>query len=1261
MRKQIINENWELEEVLDLEDLCAVLFKYGTDEAGYVEAYDFDDYKMRDAYNNLVNQYQDANVDDAAYICLVKLPNTNQVISLLNTALYNGNERVPEAIEAVNDLCNRADCETICSWNGCLTEGKKKKKVCSSITYTTGYPDLNIKHFNKCMGTDGLGIPDKNPPVVGDTLPNGPVADNSSDGASDTGNSSNGEGGAVSESLNEGFNDSIDLEYQDLEVSDNEYSHTFSSFTYAADRDEVIKALCLLTDKDEDTVDADLDNLVDKYYDDLLDHFEDQAKAAGLDEYIENQADYDDHSYDDADAWHDTSWERESLEEDKDREPVEIADMKALISGIVDDFNKKTASSSKLSLIDVHVDGTKRDELITWAAEQGEAGKEGHVTEHYNFSVTGGLNGGGEWDNYLKDLSDFTDALKEQTKWEPVVIDVYSDVADDVFTVEFNLFNPEKATTEELQEGIKKLVERNLDWDEQVAKMKACENGTRKTTTIPRMDNDKLEMNWRICKQYNLTKTLRLIENEMRNRGGRLAQLLNTKKDVSQYVRDSSWVIDDENMEADVFSGIYGQLNSSSFWGSCTFEGAIIGILAALLTKDKALSDNVKDKLLAKFDLTVDELREIIGRHISNPTIFNKLRAICQFTESLEEAAIYSHKTGEEFEIPDDIKILDQDQVEAFIKQLSPEEEFEVGYVTPIRFYKELDKLFNLVKATEMKGYTGMDYRDAVADKAAADHDIRVANAERQIATYTQGAVGHKLNKEGEKFSTSYRDTNKLALNPKKPNERIEYEYELDAQGNPIKDAHGRPVPKKDATGKDIVLNKTDMNKILFYPVVNSQPVTHYYIDFHDGSGFRKIDRNVLVQTVYKKIVEMSEGIEAAVSDTDLKWLKKQGYPSLADFYKIHNNIPVPIFRKAQELGVDPWKFWKEHPFSPRWSLDDFLKKARYYTEEDTATIMAQDAATISGKDLEAGRGMDRDVKHYEDKPQVRALYSNQVYYISGKPGTFGARLAEALEEEMKSSCYDSYVDWAKNFENDEDKQDYLDDVRNNKVLSDKERAELLSLAEDLKEGFGPLNHVELTTADGKVEKKSFQHEDEAIAFAKDQLATGNYASVKAFHFNGDDPWSDPKLDTIFDSTNLKEEVNLDEAKRYVKRYYVRPQNIFCSNKEDILKALLRVNGENCSIYSLKNLSDHDDVQELKPADIIYYYDDGILYDKNHVKVMDYDLNVKHEEERKKFADVDTAPSAQVNDEYDDRLTDADLQDKEAVANFRAINQRQLK
>lgn len=125
---------------------------------------------------------------------------------------------------------------------------------------------------------------------------------------------------------------------------------------------------------------------------------------------------------------------------------------------------------------------------------------------------------------------------------------------------------------------------------------------------------------------------------------------------------------------------------------------------------------------------------------------------------------------------------------------------------------------------------------------------------------------------------------------------------------------------------------------------------------------------------------------------------------------------------------------------------------------------------------------------------------------------------------------------------------------------------------------------------------------------------------------------------------NLREDKDEDRApkpKRYIKRYYIRPQNIFCSKKSDILKALVQDVGEaNCSVYSLKSLDDHDDVHLLQPSDIIYYYDDGILYDKNHVKVMDYDLNVKHEEERPHF-DPDTASDEKFDKVYDDRLTEA--------------------
>ena len=123
------------------------------------------------------------------------------------------------------------------------------------------------------------------------------------------------------------------------------------------------------------------------------------------------------------------------------------------------------------------------------------------------------------------------------------------------------------------------------------------------------------------------------------------------------------------------------------------------------------------------------------------------------------------------------------------------------------------------------------------------------------------------------------------------------------------------------------------------------------------------------------------------------------------------------------------------------------------------------------------------------------------------------------------------------------------------------------------------------------------------------------------------------------DTVQKQGERGRQPGKRYIKRYYIRPQNIFCSKKSDILAALVKDVGDaNCSVYSLKSLEDHDDVHLLKPSDIIYYYDDGILYDKNHVKVMDYDLNVKHEEERTKFANIDAVSDVKFEAEYKDRL-----------------------
>lgn len=123
------------------------------------------------------------------------------------------------------------------------------------------------------------------------------------------------------------------------------------------------------------------------------------------------------------------------------------------------------------------------------------------------------------------------------------------------------------------------------------------------------------------------------------------------------------------------------------------------------------------------------------------------------------------------------------------------------------------------------------------------------------------------------------------------------------------------------------------------------------------------------------------------------------------------------------------------------------------------------------------------------------------------------------------------------------------------------------------------------------------------------------------------------KGETEMEKKNLTE-----ETRRRIKRYYIRPQNVFCATKDDILRELADSKDRDCSVYSLKRLENHNDVHQLTNRDIIYYYDDNVLYDKNHVQVLDYNLYVKNEEDRIK-KDVSDMSDSQFKQEYDDRVT----------------------
>ena len=61
MKKILINENWETVEVEDNSNLFVLIFKQGSDTAGYIKCYDTDDSVVLAEYARLVDQYTNVN------------------------------------------------------------------------------------------------------------------------------------------------------------------------------------------------------------------------------------------------------------------------------------------------------------------------------------------------------------------------------------------------------------------------------------------------------------------------------------------------------------------------------------------------------------------------------------------------------------------------------------------------------------------------------------------------------------------------------------------------------------------------------------------------------------------------------------------------------------------------------------------------------------------------------------------------------------------------------------------------------------------------------------------------------------------------------------------------------------------------------------------------------------------------------------------------------------------------------------------------
>ena len=96
----------------------------------------------------------------------------------------------------------------------------------------------------------------------------------------------------ANEELEEGLNNDVRLEFGDLEVEldteDGLRTKTFHNVSYIADRYDVLEALERITDLDIEDIDERLDYYVEKYYDDLLTVFYDDAVKAQAKDYEEN-------------------------------------------------------------------------------------------------------------------------------------------------------------------------------------------------------------------------------------------------------------------------------------------------------------------------------------------------------------------------------------------------------------------------------------------------------------------------------------------------------------------------------------------------------------------------------------------------------------------------------------------------------------------------------------------------------------------------------------------------------------------------------------------------------------------------------------------------------------------------------------------------------------------------------------------------------------------------------------------------------------
>lgn len=146
---------------------------------------------------------------------------------------------------------------------------------------------------------------------------------------------------------------------------------------------------------------------------------------------------------------------RDTIEENKNE------NSKISLFEITSEPENPTREKDEEKMYVVDFDDMKTDfrKLTIYPNEKTEDGANKPVA---SFMLSGGLNGSGNWTNYLDDLQNLFEKLKEATGLDPLVYEESTDIADDVWDAKVFMYDHNRDEEETTEEGQVETIEEDL-------------------------------------------------------------------------------------------------------------------------------------------------------------------------------------------------------------------------------------------------------------------------------------------------------------------------------------------------------------------------------------------------------------------------------------------------------------------------------------------------------------------------------------------------------------------------------------------------------------------------------------------------------------------------------------------------------------------------------------------------------------------------------------------------------------------------------